>query len=315
MRLSDEALMRSVMQAKINIGVVGAGKFGGFHLGKCLAHEQLNCVGIFDKDSARARDLAEEKGVNVYDDLSALFDDIEAVIIASPATTHAEIGQKALAAGLHILVEKPFATSLEKGEAFRKMAQSSQKIVQVGHQERYVAKAIGLDRIPERPIQITAKRLNRYSERGTDTSVTLDLMTHDIDLVNALAGGLPDVIEGESQIIRSQTPDTARAKLEYNRYGITANLEASRVADDPSRILEITYPSGLVRIDLNNKTLLNETPFDLENDFGNTKAGRDSLAEGMAAFVHAITTQTPPLIGFEDGYQAMRIALKIDGET
>ncbi len=298
------------MVKMIKIGVVGAGKFGGYHIGKCTAHPGVEYIGVFDKNDDAANAQSAKVGGRVFKSPAALFKACDAVIIAAPATAHGQLAIAALEQGLHILVEKPLATTLADATRIADLADIENLCVLAGHQERYVARAIGLGDVPEQPLLIKAQRLNPFSPRGTDTSVTLDLMTHDIDLVNWLMGGSPHLVTGQTFKERTAWPDHSFAELSYES-GL-AFLEASRLAEVSQRILEITYPSGTVRVDLNAKTLINDTPFNLNKNFADMPDARDSLAAGMNEFVSAITHKRTAFISALDGLEAVKIAQTID---
>jgi len=300
------------MRDKLKVAVVGAGVFGGYHANKCAEHPRAEFVGIYDPDKARAKAGAKTHNVAAYESYESMLDVAEAVIVACPAEYHGQMAIQALEAGKHCLIEKPIAASLSEAEQIVDLSEKKNLIVQVGHQERFVAQAIGLDKISERPQSITAYRKGKYSERGTDVSVTLDLMTHDIDLVLMLMDEMPDSVSGQSMNVKSNTPDTARGELDFDT--AKACLEVSRVEDEFRRMMDIIYPSGIVRIDFNAKTLVHDTPFDLNSDFGDDPAAKDSLGAAMNAFIEAVLDGKPVPITAEDGYQALKLALIIDGE-
>jgi len=172
----------------IKIGLIGAGVFAGYHANKLAEHERVEFMGVHDPDGSRARILSNKHGVPALHD-EDLFDVSDAVIVACPAIYHGEMVARALHYGCHCLVEKPLSTSLAAAEDILELSDQKNLIVQIGHQERIVLNAIGLDKVEERPTQIEAVRYSPYSLRGTDTSVTMDLMTHDIDLCTAIQAG------------------------------------------------------------------------------------------------------------------------------
>ena len=300
------------MEKKLRVGVVGAGVFGGYHAGKCKSHPRIDFAGIYDPNSERLRAAADKFQTTGHSDYASLLGDVDAVIIAAPASEHGGAALAALGAGRHILIEKPIADTVDVATKIVEEAATRDLIVQVGHQERFVLKAIGLDRIEETPVSITGHRRSPYSERGTDVSVTLDLMSHDLDLVLWLMGKDPVAIEGESKCVRSSAPDMAYANLTFASG--KASLEASRVEEESSRMMSITYPSGKVDIDFNAKTLVHDTPFDLNAEFGDDPMARDSLGAATHAFVEAVLDGKPVPITGGNGLRALRAALQVDGE-
>ena len=300
------------MANRVKIGLIGAGVFAGYHANKLAAHPRIVFTGVVDRDTKRAKQLAERHGVESLS-MEHVLGQSDAVVIASPATTHGKIAIQALEAGCHCLIEKPIATSPADIDEIVALATSKKLTVQVGHQERMVLQAIGLDAIDARPLKIEAVRNSTYSERGTDTSVTLDLMTHDIDLCFALIKQLPEFHGGHAECVRSKTPDMSFARITYR--GPTAFLEASRVADTSERRMKITYSSGTVEIDFNAKTLTHSTPFALNTDFADDLRAQDSLGAATDVFVKAILDKTPVLVSAFEGAMAAKIAIAIDGAS
>ncbi|NNE59216.1 MAG: Gfo/Idh/MocA family oxidoreductase [Hellea sp.] len=299
------------MDKIIKIGIVGAGKFGGYHARKCADHPETELIGIHDLNAESRDRLAQQFAVRAFENQHDLLEDCDAVVIAAPASQHGRIARAGLAYGCHLLIEKPIATALDEALDIVQISQAKNLIVQVGHQERFVARAIGLDKIAERPRLIRAHRLNPFSVRGTDTSVTMDLMTHDIDLANWLMGGVPTHVQGRTITRKSDHPDHVWAHLSYPDGDVF--LEASRLALQGDRRFEIHYPSGTIEINFNAKTLTHDTPFQMNADFGQHPDAKDSLAAGTEEFIRAIKTNSIPLISAQDGLNAAEIALKVDG--
>ncbi len=298
---------------KISIGIIGSGVFGRYHALKCIARDDLRFVGIFANDKIQAKALVKEVGGQVFSGPDQLFSACDAVIIACPATFHAEYAIQGLEKGCHLLIEKPLATTISDAQHILKGAKQFGKTVQVGHQERFVLRAIGFDKIDQTPIRIHGRRLSPFSVRGTDTTVTMDLMSHDIDLANWLMKGLPDKVSGDAIIVRSEKADAALGILDYSNGRVI--LEASRVEDAGSRQMIISYREGNVTIDFNAKTLSNNTPFSLNENFGDHPEVKDSLAAGLNEFVSAIRENREPLISGTDGRRVVEIACTIDGTT
>ena len=280
------------MNHKIKIGVVGVGVFGGYHGNKCDSHPDVDFVGIYDHRLSSAKKNAARFNVKAYPKFSDLLSVIDAVIIASPAQSHGGLAIEALEAGVHCLIEKPIAASMKDAKRIIELARANKCVVQIGHQERFVLKAIGLDQISEAPLSITAFRMSKYSERGTDVSVTLDLMTHDLDLLTLLTGERPMTVQGFPIIVRSNTADASLGLLSFPS-GTKAKLHASRIEADGRRTMDITYPSGIVSIDFNAKTMTHDTPFDLDINFANNPLAKDSLGAATNAFVAAILSDKP----------------------
>ena len=273
----------------------------------------MTFTGVFDLDNERSEALAKKHQIQAFRDPISLVERSDAIIIACPASYHGENAILALERGCHILIEKPIATNAEQAKTIVSLSHQNSLIVQVGHQERFVVKAIGLDNVPEIPTHIIAIRNTPYSIRGTDTSVTLDLMSHDIDLCCMLMRGVPTNVSGTSEAVKSQTPDQARAELTFESG--SAILSASRTEDSVTRQMTLRYPSGTVLIDFAAKTLQHNTPFKLNPDYGKDAQAADSLGAATDSFVAAILGETPVSVTAQDGLNAATIALQIDGEV
>jgi len=297
------------MSDRLKVGLIGAGVFAGYHANKLAAHPRVSFTGVMDRSANAAKKLAEKHGVQAMS-LQTLYETSDAVIIASPASTHGAIAIQALQAGCHCLIEKPIATTVEEAERIVELAKEKNLKVQVGHQERLVIRAIGLEEVDEKPLKIEAVRNSTYSRRGTDTSVTLDLMTHDIDLCSVLIGQLPEHQSGAARCVRSETPDMSHTTIAYR--GPVARLEASRVAEKIKRRMKITYPSGIVDIDFIGKTLTNSTSFKLNENFGEDERAKDSLGAATDIFVRAVLDDTAVLVSAFNGALAAKIAIQLD---
>lgn len=295
----------------VKIGIIGAGTFGGYHANKCAAHDCADLVGIFDVNAQAARTLAARFNTQAYTRVDALIAGSDAVIVACPARYHGEYGIKALKAGKHVLAEKPLAATLEDANQMVAIAQKNGLVLQAGHQERFVARAIGLDRAPQKPVLIKAKRFGLPSARCLDVSVALDLMTHDIDLVQWLFGARPQHIYGDTVRVFSDHGDAARARLIFSGGGI-AVLEASRAETAMSRTMEIQYPAGTAHIDFAAKTLEDDTGFGFNPNFAQMDKARDSLGAATSAFIASISAGAAVSVPGADGRDAVRTALVID---
>ncbi len=295
----------------LKIGVIGAGVFGNYHAGKCAAHPRLDFIGIFDPNHKRVRDSAKKHSTRAFDNCNTLLSEVDAIIVASIAVHHGPIAIAALRAGRHVFVEKPIAGDLETAQTMVRLAQEQNLVLQVGHQERFVARAIGLDDAPKKPTRIRATRFGPVSRRGTDVSVTLDLMTHDLDMAMWLMGERPRSVSGESLRVYSETPDAARSSLQFSD-GRSAHFEASRCEGGPERVMRIDYPDGYVRVDFVNKTFEDTTGYGFNKDFAEHPLAVDSLGAGTSAFTSSILDGTPVAVSGQDGLNALEIALKID---
>lgn len=292
---------------RLRVGLIGAGAFGGFHANKLAAAVDARFIGISDIDFARASALAAKHGVDAFSDHRTLIAACDAVVIASPASTHAAIAADSLRAGLHVLVEKPLAATAEDARRLVEMADARGLVLQTGHQERFVIDALGLTEAPERPSFVFAARESTPSPRGCDVSVTLDLMIHDLDLVATLFGAEPRRIDawGEGEDGRY---DLVEATLTFETG--QARLRASRIADERRRVMRVEYPSGIAEIDFVSRTV--RAPAALGLDAAFAAKAPDPLGQSVAAFLKACAAGRLGTLSGEAGAAAVKLACAID---
>lgn len=300
------------MSTVLNVGVVGAGVFAGYHANKVADHPRAVLTGIFDRTAANAEALSETHNVASVASVKALAELSDALIIAVPASHHTGAALEGLEGGCHLLVEKPLACSVEDATSIRDRAQQQGRVLQVGHQERIVMKAIGLGSVTERPTQIDIIRHTPRATRNLDTSVVMDLMVHDLDLLQSLYG-TPDWINTEAaRRVYSDELDVVRAELGYA--DMTAYLSASRDSDGERRWV-LRYPSGTVEIDFGLKTVRHDTGFSLNENFGSLPEVQDNLGAAFDYFVRACLDGAAPLASGEDGIAAIKAAAQIEGSS
>jgi predicted dehydrogenase len=298
------------MSRILNVGIVGAGVFAGYHAGKVNAHPRATLLGVYDHDHPRADRFASQNECQAYSDLESLSVDCDALIIAVPAIHHYNAAKVGLDADCHILMEKPLATTVDDCEDLVDHAARRDCVLQIGHQERIVLKAIGLDQIGTRPETIEIVRHTERTSRNLDASVALDLMIHDLDLLIYLYGP-PDTIESaDGERVYSEEWDVVRAQLAFG--DVTARLSASRDTQS-ERLWRLQFPSGRIDIDFAQKTLRHTTAFDLNPDFADDHGVQDSLATAFDIFVGACLDGDPPLASGQDGLAAVRAARMIEG--
>lgn len=306
----------------LKVGVAGAGVFGGYHANKYRQLPDLDFVGVYDLDKARAEALAAQHGVKAFggDDLDAFLAQVDAVTIAAPAFAHAEIAVKALAASVHVYTEKPLAIVSDDGAQMVDMAADKGLVLACGHQERAVFEAIGLYGAPERPLRLEAVRNGTASTRNLDVSVVLDLMIHDLDLAISLAGAHPGGLSAsarysEAEGYQATGADEVLADVDFDN-GVKAIFRASRMAEARERTMRIVYPQGEVKIDFLNRTFENTTPFKLNPDFAEAEIARDPLGTSVSRYLSAVRGERKaPLCTGEEALRALDLALAIDADV
>ena len=268
----------------LKTGLIGAGVFGGYHAGKIAGSDQTSFLGVFDPDAERCAALATKHGVDAFGSQSELLSAVDTVIIACPASYHEAAVSEALAHGCHVMVEKPLALTGEGAMELASRADAAGKILQVGHQERFVLEAMGLYDIPETPIALTSVRAGPPAPdgRAEDVSVIWDLMIHDLDMTAKLMGSDAD-IQAIGRTLHTDHTDEATVKLTYD--GGEAELMASRAAKARERRMTLSYPSGTIAIDFLTRAVENTTPYEIRMDVSDIMP--DPLGAADEAFFEA----------------------------
>jgi predicted dehydrogenase len=275
-------------RGKVRIGVVGAGVFGGYHAQKFSSTPHAEFVGVFDLNLEAAAKLISKVGKgSVFGSFDALAGECDALVIATPAVTHAALTRRALDAGKHALVEKPLALTGHEARALAGLALERELVLQVGHQERLVFQAMGLFSTGERPIHIEGARVGPASpdHRCEDVSAIFDLMIHDLDLAAELFGAEVTSVYGRGRSVHTPKIDEALALVKFASGG-EAKLTASRARNQRSRSMRIQYPSGTVEIDFLTRKVKNTTPFNIRADISEILP--DPLRAADEAFLAAI---------------------------
>ena len=291
---------------KLKTGLVGAGVFGGYHAGKIAASSRTEFAGVFDPDTERAAQLAVKHGAAVFASEEDLHATCDCVIVACPATYHEAVVERALKAGLHVLVEKPLALSGDAAARLAALADEKELVLQVGHQERLVLAAMGFFDIDEMPISIEAVREGPPAPDGRagDVSVIWDLMIHDLDMAARLicAGA---TATGEGKRRHTGHIDEAFADLDFLN-GATAVIKASRAATERHRAMSITYPSGTISIDFLTRKVVNTTPHAIRADVSADLPDPLGAAD-EAFFIACLGMRETPIPGREAA-EAVRLA-------
>lgn len=250
--------------SELRVGVAGAGVFGTYHAQKAAASASSKLAGLFDISDERGRAACAPFGVPNFTEFDALLEKSDAIVVAVPATYHADMVAKALEADKHVLVEKPLALTEKEARTLAGLAVSKGLTLQVGHQERFVAKAMGIFRIEEPPIRLESIRYAPPSPEGRagDVSVIWDLMIHDLDLAGCLIEGRFKSVEASGQILHTDHLDDATAEFSYSS-GATALLKASRSAKARERKMRVVYESGEISVDFLTREVINTTPYEV----------------------------------------------------
>lgn len=294
-----------MVDRRIRCGVAGAGVFGGYHAKKLASLAEAELTAVFDLHGDRAEALAAPLSAAATDDFDRMLDACEAVVVATPAQSHADLTARAIAAGKAVYVEKPLAATGAAARALAEAAAAKGVVLACGHQERLAMAAMGLFGTPEPAFRIEAVRRGTPSPRSRDVSCVQDLMIHDLDLALVLAGSAPVEVEAVGDY------DTVRAAVRFEN-GLTALLGASREAETRERTMRAFYATGIVEIDFLEPSFRNPTYFDLNSRFAETEAGRDPLGASLKAFLAAVRGEGAPAVDGEAGARAVELAETVE---
>ena len=303
---------------KIKAAVIGVGYLGRFHAQKYAALPGCELVAVVD-GRADVRDaVGAEVGAKPVADYRELLGKVDAISVVTPTPAHFEIADAFLAAGAHVLVEKPITETPEQAKALIASAAKAKRILQVGHLERFNAAVLAAEPHLNAPRFMECVRLAPYKERGTDVNVVLDLMIHDIDLLQSLAGGEIVSIEAIGTPVFSGEIDIANARLRFSN-GCVANTTASRVSMKTERKLRIFEDAAYISLDLQQKILTlirkregvpqpGQLPVSIEE--ANLEQG-DALKSEIQSFLDCIRNNKRPVVSGEDGLRALETAIRI----
>jgi len=292
--------------------VIGAGAFGRNHLRILNQSPNARLTGVFDIDPGRAAAAATEYGCRVFLSLEEVTRNAEAEIVATPTSSHAEAGCTLLDAGLDVLIEKPIAPDRASAERLIAAAESRDRILQVGHLERFNPAVQALGKMITVPLFFEVHRLSVFSPRSLDVDVVLDLMIHDLDIVLSLTGEQPEEVRAAGISILSAKVDIANVRLAFPG-GCVANLTASRVSTERVRKLRIFQPSQYISIDYARQDGAVFSVSDSQQiGFLPLPATRDEpLRLEVESFLESVAARRQPLVSGRDGLAALDCALAI----
>ena len=312
----------------LKLGVIGAGHLGKFHLNNWKEIAGVQLVGFCDTDDANAALVSEKYGLNRYTDAEKLIDDCDAVDIVTPTLFHYPICEAAIKKGRHVFVEKPLAHTMEEARSLVKLAKEANIKFQVGHVERFNPAFLALKEYKLQPMFIEVHRLAQFNPRGTDVSVILDLMIHDIDIILSLVKSNVNYISANGVAVMSDTPDIANVRIEFDN-GCVANLTSSRISMKKMRKMRLFQKDAYIGIDflekkaeiikLNTPDDKNVFTFDIETNSGKKTIAIASpnvpevnaIKMELETFRDAIVNNTDTPVTIVDGFRAMDVAHQI----
>ncbi|MGH8143118.1 MAG: Gfo/Idh/MocA family protein [Steroidobacteraceae bacterium] len=313
---------------KIRAAVVGAGYLGRFHAQKYARLAGCELVGVADIDAPTAERVAAEVGTRAYGDFHELLGQIDVVSIVTPTPTHCDVALACIDAGVHVLVEKPVTETVAQAQRLIDAAQQRGRVLQVGHLERFNPAILAAEPLLSAPRFIECQRLAPFRERGTDVDVVLDLMIHDIDLLQMIVRSPVAALEAIGTPVFSDEIDIANARLRFDS-GCVANVTASRVSLKTERKLRVFCDDAYVSIDLQQKvlTVIRKSAAAAAAAGAAGAAGAtgslpvqiqeqsfdqgDALLAEIEAFLAAVRGERAVLVSGEDGLRALQTAIAI----
>jgi len=310
----------------VRIGVIGAGGLGLHHVRILRDLQGPDFAGFYESRADRAQQVASELGVRAFPTLEALLDEVDAVTIVVPTPGHYAVAQQVLARGIHAMIEKPLAATLEEADAMLALAREHGVVLQTGHVERFNRAIRAALPHVDAPRFIESDRLSPFNPRGSDVAVVLDLMIHDIDLVHTLVGGKASSVAAVGVPVLTPFVDIANARLTFDS-GAVANITASRVSRERMRKIRIFQQSGYLSLDL---AAGNGEFYRMRNDVDVASLVSAPLAleqfveripleaeEGeplrleFESFIAAVRGDAPVAVSGEAGREALAVALQI----
>jgi predicted dehydrogenase len=312
----------------LKIGVFGTGHLGKFHLNNWKEIEDVELVGFCDPNDAIAREVVEKYGLKRYTNENELIEACDAIDVVTPTQFHFAVCEKAIKKSKHVFVEKPMAHTMDEAKNLVKLAQESKIKFQVGHVERFNPAFLAAKTLQLNPMFIEVHRLAQFNPRGTEVSVILDLMIHDIDVILSLVNSDVKHISASGVAVMTDTPDIANVRIEFDN-GCVANLTSSRISMKKMRKIRLFQKDAYIGIDfLEKKTEViklkqpgdeNVFSFDIETPNGVKTIAIASppipevnaIRRELEEFVAAIRNNTQPVVNEIDGYRALEVAHQI----
>lgn len=312
----------------LKVGVFGVGHLGKFHLNNWSEIEDVKLMGFYDPSDDNAFEVSEKYGLKRYKDPGALMKVCDAVDIVAPTTVHHELVKMAVLKSKHVFVEKPLANTMTEAKEILKLVKEANIKFQVGHVERFNPAFLAIKDYELNPMFIEVHRLSQFNPRGTDVSVILDLMIHDIDIILSLVKSNVKTVHANGVNVMSDTPDIANVRIEFDN-GCVANLTSSRISMKKMRKMRLFQKDSYISIDfLDKKTeiIKYKTPedkdvftFDIDTNHGKKTIAiaapvikeNNAIKMELQSFADAIKNNKNTTVTEIDGYRAMEVAHQI----
>lgn len=305
-------------EAKIRTGVIGVGSLGQWHARIYSELPNSDLIGVYDADPARAQEIAERYNTRTFDSPESLAEAADAVSIVVPTDLHFDVFKRVLPFGVHVLVEKPISATYEEAEQMVALADQHEIILQVGHVERFNPVMTFLNENLSRARFIEATRLASYPPprenappRGTEVSVVLDLMIHDLDIILRLANSPIKAVHATGVAVLSPTEDIANARIQFEN-GCVANVTASRISQDKLRKIRVFQDDTYLSLDYNAQAgqLCRRSTAGISVDTVPIDKS-EPLAAELQSFIACVQHRHEPVVTAQHGTEALRLAIAI----
>jgi predicted dehydrogenase len=307
------------MADPVRVAVVGSGYFGRFHADHYSRNPRAKLVAVVDTDAERAQTVAKEFGAEPVSDYRSILGRVDAASVAVPTPLHYDVARDLIEAGIHVLVEKPLADSVESGRKLADLAAARKRVLQVGHIERFSSAYRTLAKIISNPLYFESYRIAPWKNRGVEVDVILDLMIHDIDMIIGLVDSPVAQVDAVGTPVLGKRIDLANARITFES-GCIANVTASRVSYKTERRMRVFARNQYLSCDLGEgrisgyrlrgdpmtdglAAIATET-YEIEK--------QDSLGNEIDAFLDCVITGQKPLVDGHAGCEALRVATMIN---
>jgi predicted dehydrogenase len=312
----------------LKVGIFGVGHLGKYHIENWKEIEGVKLVGFFDPNDETAKAVVAKYNLKRFSDADKLIDACDAIDIIAPTNHHFSLCEKGIRKGKHVFVEKPLAHTIEEGRLLVNMAKEANIKMQVGHVERFNPAYLAVRKMELNPMFIEVHRLAQFNPRGTEVSVILDLMIHDIDIILTIVNSDVKNIVANGVAVMTDTPDIANVRMEFNN-GCVANLTSSRISMKKMRKMRLFQKDSYIGIDFLDKkaeVIKLQQPddkkafsFDIETSQGTKKITvanpvieqTNAIKMELEAFVDSIINNKPTVVSELDGFLAMEVAHQI----
>jgi predicted dehydrogenase len=308
---------RQTTQPRVRIGVVGVGRMGGYHAQRLVRHPGADLCGVVDSSELRRATVARHCRTTAFAVPSDLLGRVEAVVIATPTSSHFDLGKIFLEAGISCLIEKPLTAKLEEAEALIGLAEEKKCVLQVGHIERFNPAVLEAAHHIHRPQFIEVNRLGPYDPRVADIGVVMDLMIHDLDIVLFLVGEPVTRVEAFGAKVLSNHEDIAKVRLHFSG-GCIADLSASRVSLKKYRRIRIFQKNAYLSLDYAAPQLqIYRKKSDVVRSLRDIEilkprlSKKDSLSLELDDFIHCVAQKKSPLVSGRHGRDALHLAQEV----